>query len=446
VRPAGQHVGILLPPDLPDAGDARDADGLLPPLVAVLDGLPEANHPLLRGRLEIVDPDDLAGDLTYTSDRRRHGTMVASAVVWGDLGGNHDSSPRMVAIRPVMKPDMETRNQDESVPWNELPADITIRAVRDLVGHDNKPGATPTVRIVNLSIGDQLSLFDTIPSAWARAIDWLAFEHNILFVISAGNHLRDLPLNSAHLATLTGPDRDRVTADAIAEQSSARRLLPPAESMNAITVGALHADAAGDSHPLGHRIDIWSGPGHPSPVTAHGRGIRRSVKPDLAAPGGRQLYDSLIGQDALRISVGRARPPGVEVAAPLARLIDQEEPPAVGRSSCDANGRLGRGGVDEARKVDPTIREKCRDNGRELLRTWNSDAPGSSQPALRRSARSTLCLGLGFSWANPEPWPSGTCQMSMIAADSSPVRARIPASVHASPAASKRSRFRNRTS
>lgn len=316
VRPAGQSVRLLLPSDLPGPPDVAEADELLPPLVAVLDGLPEANHPLLKGRVEIVDPDDLAGEATYTSDRRRHGTMVTSAVVWGDLGAQEEPTRRLVAARPVMRPDMETLNKDESIPWDQLPPDITIRAVRDLVGFDGIAGAAPSVRIVNLSLGDPLSQFDTIPSAWARAIDWLAFKHNLLFIVSAGNHLHDLPIDAAVLASLSDSDRDRLTADAIAEQSPQRRLMAPAESMNAATVGALHADASSDGFTLGYRVDVWSGQGNPSPVTAHGRGIRRSIKPDVAAPGGRQLYGTLVGEDTLRISVGRAQPPGVQVAAP----------------------------------------------------------------------------------------------------------------------------------
>jgi len=317
VRPGGQRVGIELGDNLEAATEpaASPVDG--PPLLAVLDGLPASNHPLLQDRLMIIDPDDLSSDPTYTVERRRHGTMVASAAVWGDRGEGGAATDRKVVVRPVLRPDLHTRNADEIVPWEELPADLTIRSVRDIVGDTRGPGAAPSVRVFNLSLGDPLAQFDTIPSAWARAVDWLSFEHNALFIVSAGNHPGPIPLSADAIKSTTGKTRDRLTADALASQSAGRRLLPPGESLNALTVGSLHVDAAGDEFQMGYRLDLWGTKGHPSPATAHGRGIRRAIKPDLVAPGGRQLYDQLYGQAGMVVpSRGSALPPGVQVAAP----------------------------------------------------------------------------------------------------------------------------------
>jgi len=315
VRPGGQGTSVLIPPDLPRAATSHVAPAGGPPVVAVLDGLPESNHPLLRDRLVVLDPDDIASDAMYTADRRRHGTMVASAVVWGDLGRQGAPMARKVLARPVMKPDAATMRFDESIPWDELPPDLTIRAVEEIVAQ------APSVRVINMSLGDPLAQFDTIPSAWARAVDWLAYEYNLLFVVSAGNHTVNLPIDAAKLNGLTDDERDQLTSRVLAEQSPSRRLLSPSESLNAITVGAIHDDAAGSGFPLGYRVDVWSGPGHPSPISAHGRGIRRSMKPDLAVSGGRQLYDEIVGAGELAISRGQARPPGVEVAAPPDRTM-----------------------------------------------------------------------------------------------------------------------------
>lgn len=320
VRPGGQRVEASLDDDLPDA---PDVDPMLPtdePFLAILDGLPASNHRLLQGRLQIVDPDDLGSEPTYTVASRRHGTMVASAAIWGDLSAHEPPTTRKVVVRPVLKPDMLTLNSVEAVPWEQLPADLTIRAVQDLVGSPSRDGATPTVKVINVSLGDPLAQFDTIPSAWARAIDWLAFEHNLLFIVSAGNHSGPLPLSAAELKAADAVGRDRLTSGAIASLSANRRLLPPAESLNALTVGALHNDAAGDSYPPGYRVDPWGTDGNPSPTSAHGRGIRRSIKPDLAAAGGRQLFNPRMG-DATGIepATGTALPPGIAVAAPLDR-------------------------------------------------------------------------------------------------------------------------------
>jgi hypothetical protein len=312
VRPGGQSVGTTLEDGLPADVRTTANPPTAPPLLAILDGLPASNHPRLTGRLEVFDPDDFASEPTYTTERRRHGTMVASAAVWGDLAAGLAPTDRRVLVRPVLKPDMQTRDSVESIPWDVLPTDLTIRAVREIVA------ATPTVRIFNLSLGDPLAQFDTIPTGWARALDWLSYEHRVLFVVSAGNHLGPLPLEEAQLKATSGEDRDRLTAAALASLSPQRRLLSPAESINSLTVGALHEDAAGDSYGMGYRVDPWDSPGRPSPVSAHGRGVRRSIKPDLAVAGGRQLYSATYGsgQPALEIARGTAVPPGVSVAAP----------------------------------------------------------------------------------------------------------------------------------
>ena len=312
VRPGGQHVGGSSDDGIDGTPAEPSTAQLGPPLLGVLDGLPATNHPRLAGRLDIVDPDDIAGDATYTSDRRRHGTEVAGMAIWGDLNRSLAPATRRVAVRPIMRPDpyVDVR---ECVPIGQLPADLTIRAVRDLVG---PAGRAPGVRIVNLAVADPYGQFDTLPSAWARAIDHLAFEHNLLFVLAAGNHAGPLPINAAELSAATGANRDELMAEVLGEVSPMRRLLAPAESLNALTVGALHADECGDVE-LGYRLDPWGTEGFPSPVTSHGRGIRRAIKPDLAAPGGRQLYlPSYPATGDVTVAGATALPPGILVPIP----------------------------------------------------------------------------------------------------------------------------------
>ena len=324
VRPGGQRAEVSLDADLATVDPVEDDDAHLPPILALLDGMPSVNHPLLRNRLVIHDPDDFGSDPTYTVDLRRHGTMVASAAVWGDLSAGEPATPRRVLVRPVMKPDTKTRDHAESIPWDELPADLMVRAVREILGSRATPGVMPSVKVVNISLGDPMAQFDTVPSAWARALDWLSYEYNVLFIVSAGNHIGPLNygITGDELKLLSADDLDRVTAEVLAAGSPSRRLLSPAESLNSITVGALHSDAAGDTFPLGYRFDLWGTAGHPSPVTAHGRGIRRAVKPDVAIAGGRKLYDELHGQAAGSFAPARGTtfPPGIKVAAPPDRV------------------------------------------------------------------------------------------------------------------------------
>lgn len=86
-RPRGQ---ALPAPDgdelrLPGVdGSTRTPSGQ--PVVAVLDGLPVQNHPLLAGRLSIDDPDGWESD--YPARDRVHGTAMTSLVLYGELDGS----------------------------------------------------------------------------------------------------------------------------------------------------------------------------------------------------------------------------------------------------------------------------------------------------------------------------------------------------------------------
>jgi hypothetical protein len=84
--------------------------------------------------------------------------------------------------------------------------------------------------------------------------------------------------------------------DALRNERRLRRLRSPAESINALTVGALHADLTMQDHGLTPSIlDPLPDENLPSPVTALGFGYRRSVKPDVVAAGGRQPMRAKLG-------------------------------------------------------------------------------------------------------------------------------------------------------
>ncbi len=90
------------------------------PIVAILDGLPLANHSILEDRLIIDDPDDYAS--AYTVPDRTHGTAMASLVVHGDLSAGEPPLSRPVYVRPIMKP----------IPWigsprpEQIPNDVLV--------------------------------------------------------------------------------------------------------------------------------------------------------------------------------------------------------------------------------------------------------------------------------------------------------------------------------
>lgn len=317
LRVSGQ-VAIVAGPDT--EGDVV-VDASLPahpPVVCLFDGVPAANHPLLADRVSVFDPDDLASG--YTVDDRKHGTWMSSAVVWGDRSYDESPGQRTVLVRPVLIPSDETLGRDEEIPAAELVPDLMWRACRELfeTAPDGARPAAPDIAIINLSVGDPATPFDTLISSWARMIDWLSYEYGILVVVSAGNHpsLTLTPSTSAELVALTGDDRRQATLEALGRQQNQRRLLAPAESINAVTVGALHNDGA-EGYELGYRVDPNDGLISVSPVSAVGSGYRCSIKPDLAAPGGRAFFlPSAAASDVVRFGPASPLGPGIKVASP----------------------------------------------------------------------------------------------------------------------------------
>jgi hypothetical protein len=314
LRPGGQAV---LPSEEAQAGTPVSADADAPsgePTVALLDGLPAVNHQRLDGRVTVSDPDGL-DDGTYEARLRRHGTQMASLIVWGDLGAGEAPLRRPILARPILKPDSRTPQSDEAVPDGVLLPDLMVRAFRDIAV------SSPSVRVVNLSVCDPHAPFETMPSGWARAVDWVTVEHGILAVVSAGNHpTLELPVTHDEFKAANDGDRRRWTLEALSADALSRRLLAPAESINALTVGALHTDAAG-AYSGGSLVDVLDGAEIPSAISAIGRGFRRSIKPEVHAPGGRQLFGvSPVGPTTTtRLTPTRSSlAPGLRAASPTA--------------------------------------------------------------------------------------------------------------------------------
>lgn len=259
-------------------------------VVALFDGLPLTGHDRLRDRLIVDDPD--GWEQGYSADRRRHGTAMASLIVHGDLSASRDPASRRLYARPILRPDPhDPQAKKECVPAGTLVPDLIHRAVRRLFEDTSRErAAAPEVSVVNLSIGLRNRLFGHSLSPLARLLDWLAWKYKVLFIVSAGNHpLPRMPASPSPSAPDLLFEKQQVQRDllrALAADTSGRRLLSPAESVNALTIGAEHGDAS-DATPFGRWTDPYVTPGLPSPISAHGLGYRRSIKPDLLMPGGK---------------------------------------------------------------------------------------------------------------------------------------------------------------
>lgn len=320
-RPVGQMTTGKRPVE-GALSDCEQEETNLPtgkPIVAILDGLPLANHDLLQDRLIIDDPDDYAS--AYSVSDRTHGTAMASLVVHGDLSDRLPPLPRPVYVRPIMKPIPWIRPpKPEHIPNDVLIVDHIHRAVRRMFEGDDATGAVvPTIRIISFSIGDPCRQFTQALSPLARLLDWLSVKYRVLFIISAGNHEQDIEtgMRKNVFDALSNEEKEAKVVQTLYEDARYRKLLSPGESMNGITVGALHHDASTVVQ-ASHAIDLFESL-LPSPVSAFGSGYRRAVKPDLLFNGGRVLYmEKLFGKgtDATFERRPMRMAPGNKVASP----------------------------------------------------------------------------------------------------------------------------------
>lgn len=295
-RAAGQMAGRITVDQVSPLEQLLDEplpDAEAQPVVALLDGLPLQAHQALSGRLTLDDPDDFGAD--YEARFRLHGTAMASLIIWGDLHSPGEPIPQPLYVRPIMQPFSQPAWDDlppeERVSEGLLIVDLIHRAVRRMFEDDGgEPATAPDVAVINLSIGIADRPFDGTMSPLARLLDWLSWKYSVLFLVSAGNHDRPVELGRpwSELATATAEEIHEHVVRAVAVDTRHRRLLSPAEGVNALTVGAIHED--GDSTTLRPNWIDPAKPGFPSPINAQGQGYKRSVKPDVLAPGGRVAF------------------------------------------------------------------------------------------------------------------------------------------------------------
>lgn len=289
-------------------------DGL--PRVALLDGLPFANHDALAGRLVVDDPDGLGENYPLAS--RHHGTAMASLIIHGDLSADGEPLDRPLYVRPIMRPHEFAAGHEQIIP-DRLLTDLLHRAVKRIVeGEAGRGPVAPSVRIINLSIGAQARALVRRMSPVGRLLDWLAHSYNLLFIVSAGNHLG--PLTIPADATRSVESARSTAIRSVYGTALLRGILPPGDALNALTIGATHSDGLGDIEIPDTAWDIThqNGPAH---YGATGPGVDRSVKPDLHHVGGRALYTRPIadaGQETVAVELARTATtgPGLQVAAP----------------------------------------------------------------------------------------------------------------------------------
>jgi hypothetical protein len=287
------------------------------PIAAIFDAVPLAGHPQLANRLSV---DDVFNLEPLAVGQRFHGTAMASAVVHGDLNGPPQPAlDRRVYFVNVMYAS-GLPGQEEQFP-NRLPADLFHEAVVRMKEGAN--AAAPGVIIINASLGDRNKPFAGHMSGWARVLDYLAYRYGILFVVSAGNQFADLEtpdMGTVAFEALAPAEKARTALRASGQSMANRRILAPAESINALTVGSLH----GDLHPVQAALpattfDVWANTGLCNVSSALGPGYGGATKPDIVAAGGRhhvRLAPAGNGHRLRPMQAGATALGGIRVAVP----------------------------------------------------------------------------------------------------------------------------------
>jgi hypothetical protein len=262
------------PDDLPIVvAPAADA-----PIVAVIDSGLRSAHPLLSPA--VMGVEYLGPGFGDGGDEAGHGTMVASLALYGSLEEPlAERSPlraagRLLSIRVL---DAEQRFPDDRL-WAGQMIDAMQLAV------------AAGTRVINLSLGDPRTPYSPPrPTAVATLVDIFIREHpDVVVVVSAGNFP---PTEFTREALLRGTYAETLLTDPEAG------LLDPATAALALTVGGLCGDRGqGAQRSVSTDIQPVGAPGLPSPWTRVGPGAMASVKPELCAPGGSAMVDTLQGR------------------------------------------------------------------------------------------------------------------------------------------------------
>ena len=285
------------------------------PIVALFDGMPQENHPLLSNLLLVDDPDALSSN--YPVDERIHGTSMASLILRGQSMGSIKDDIHKVYVRPIMKSRKDLHDRpEEFIPDDFLLVDKIYECVRRLF----EPIAgkvAPSVRIINLSIGIRYREYYNLISPLARLLDWLSYKYRVLFVVSAGNHPDDIDLGMdfSTYAAMSNDEKNKFVYNYISDNIRRLRLLSPAESMNSLTIGSVFSDN-NDGTPFPNMSTVCTD-GIPALYGSYGRGINSAVKPDILYPGGRCfIRDDVTKRNCAKWVFSNTRTPGIQSAYP----------------------------------------------------------------------------------------------------------------------------------
>jgi hypothetical protein len=249
----------------------------LAPKVCVIDSGIQESHRLLHVAIDSTNSRSWVPYDTDTVDRVSpggHGTRVAGAILYPQ---GIPRTGRQAAICWLQNARVLGQNC-------LLPDKLYMPEVlQDIVDFYHQQVRT---RIFNHSINSSAPCRRVYMSAWAAKIDYLSWQNDILFIVSAGNlPTVRLPGLSITRKTLTEHFQEGCAyPDFLLKDSS--RIANPAQSFQALTVGSI-------AHCTYNKLPLTSvaSQDYPSAFSCTGYGIWDSIKPEVVEYGGDWVKD-----------------------------------------------------------------------------------------------------------------------------------------------------------
>lgn len=236
------------------------------PAVAILDSGLTTGHPLVRAA--VGDAQGYVLPQRHADDADPwHGTFVGGLALYGDIA----ECIRQGQFVPQLQLFSGKVFNDDGDDQTEFVEKAVEAAVRDL---NEQYGC----RVFNLSYGDRNKVYDgRHVRGLAYTLDRLTRELGVLFVVPTGNLLQsELPANAR------GSYPDYLLTESA-------RLLDPATSLNALTVGGLaQHEASRDAQRYPDHLEDYplARTEQPFPLTRCGPSIIGAIKPDVVEHAG----------------------------------------------------------------------------------------------------------------------------------------------------------------
>jgi Subtilase family len=246
------------------------------PKVCVIDSGIEEKHQLLKSAIATNDSRSwVPNETALTADLVKnggHGTRVAGAVLYPNLIPTSGQNQAVCWIQNARVLDKDCRLHKALFP----PALIS-NIVKFYQGERG-------TRIFNHSIAGSTPCRIHYMSAWAAEIDNLSWQHDILFIVAAGNIPIDQQINNSRLSVQSHLQNDKLYPDYLLSDSC--RVPNPAQSFQALTVGSVSLKTFKDLS----KKSIAS-QDYPSSFSCTGLGIWDSIKPEVVEYGGDLVSD-----------------------------------------------------------------------------------------------------------------------------------------------------------